>query len=509
EVPERFAGYEVRLFDSLTPTVLNYFAAEEPGFYSELDSEVLLKLSAPALAAVPSDVIAALPTDLAEQANAIIAGDVPSAEERLASDYASDVPPARPDAPALNAEWQTIAGFIGIELNNAYDLFRFPDATGTPAQFINGLFNSPGGASFAPNLLGNMPSDAFFYIADEDPEFIANLGSQALNLLPEEIYSALPQSARDRAEAGEIFVPTAAVTRTNGSPSLLITVYKVGDANTVDAYSTVESLINEIDAENDNISVEVAFEQASFIEESISSVVSSGVLGAVFAIVNILIFLSGGLWGAQGRRITGILVVVLSALFLVYVYLLNGSSIEAMIDGEPVLLTTMGIIGVASGLGILLWPGRLPYPSWRPTLVIAVSIPLSILSALALMRWMPPFVNDLLAPYADVPFVAFILRLFPESLTLNIMTLSGLTVAVGRLVDDSIVVLENIFRQMQSGMEKREAVLYATRDVSVAIFSATSIAVVVFLPLGLTGGITAEFFLPFGLAVTYTLLSSF
>lgn len=509
EVPERFAGYEVRLFDSLTPTLLNYFAAEEASFYSQLSSEVLLKFSADALAAVPVDVIAALPADLAEQVNAIIAGETQTAADQLAGDYASDVLPARPDAPALNPEWQTIAGFIGIELNNAYDLFRFPDATGTPAQFINGLFNSPGGASFAPNLLGNMPVEAFSYIADEDPEFVANLEPQALNLLSEEIYNSLPQSARDRAEAGEVFIPSAAVTRTNGSPSLLITVYKVGEANTVEAYNTAETLINEIDAENDNISVEVAFEQASFIEESISSVVTSGILGAVFAIVNILIFLSGGLWGAQGRRITGIVVVVLSALFLGFGYIINGGSLEAMVDAEAVLLTAMGVIGLAAGLGIVLWPGHLPYPSWRPTLVIAVSIPLSILSALALMRWLPPFMNELLSPYADVAFISFILRLFPESLTLNIMTLSGLTVAVGRLVDDSIVVLENIFRQMQAGMEKREAVLYATRDVSVAIFSATSIAVVVFLPLGLTGGITAEFFLPFGLAVTYTLLSSF
>ena len=89
------------------------------------------------------------------------------------------------------------------------------------------------------------------------------------------------------------------------------------------------------------------------------------------------------------------------------------------------------------------------------------------------------------------------------------MTLSGLTVAVGRVVDDSIVVLENIFRQMQSGQSKREAVLAGTRDVSSAIFVATLIAVVVFLPLGLTGGLISEFFLPFGLSVTYALAGSF
>ena len=69
--------------------------------------------------------------------------------------------------------------------------------------------------------------------------------------------------------------------------------------------------------------------------------------------------------------------------------------------------------------------------------------------------------------------------------------------------------LENIFRHLQEGEDKTHALIEGTRDVSVAIFAATVITVVVFLPLGLTGGIIGEFFLPFGLAVTYSLMSSF
>ncbi len=161
-------------------------------------------------------------------------------------------------------------------------------------------------------------------------------------------------------------------------------------------------------------------------------------------------------------------------------------------------------------MGILLLPVKLPYPSWRSTLVTAVSIPLSVLMAMALMRWLPGAVHGALSGSADSSqLVTFLLRLFPSSITLNIMTLSGLTVAIGRVVDDSIVVLENIFRQVQAGGDKKTAIITGTRDVSVAIFAATVITVVVFLPLGLTGGIIGEFFLPFGLAVTYALLSSF
>ena len=89
------------------------------------------------------------------------------------------------------------------------------------------------------------------------------------------------------------------------------------------------------------------------------------------------------------------------------------------------------------------------------------------------------------------------------------MTLSGMTVAVGRVVDDSIVVLENIYRHIQRGEDMKQSVLVGTRDVAIAIFASTVTTVVVFLPIGLLGGLVGQFFLPFGVAVTYALGSSF
>jgi multidrug efflux pump subunit AcrB len=513
-VPERFAGYEIRLFDSLSPQILAYIVAQESDFYINLDSDVLLKFSPESLAVIPEESLAKLPETLASETQAIASGEVSSAAATIASEYASDVPPARDNAPALNEQWKELESFFpGTEFNNAYDPIRFSDAgliNGPPANFINGFFNTANGANFAIGLLGNMPKDAFDYLAQEDPTFIDGLSPRALNLLPENIFNELSQSTRERALAGEVFVPSNAVTRMNGSSSLLVTVYKPAGANTVEAYHQAADVITAIDEANPNISVQVAFEQASFIEESISGVVLSGILGAFFAIVNILIFLSGDIWSRRGRSIAGVVVTIISVILMIAYYVSSGSSFDAMVKDEAVLIFFLILFGIGAGIFVLFWPGRLPYPSWRSTLVIAVSIPLSIMAALALMNWLPGIMQGLLGGYKDNALVAFILRLAPEGLTLNIMTLSGLTVAVGRLVDDSIVVLENIFRQLQEGnMEKREAVLYATRDVSVAIFSATSIAVLVFLPLGMTGGLIAEFFLPFGLAVTYTLLSSF
>jgi HAE1 family hydrophobic/amphiphilic exporter-1 len=88
------------------------------------------------------------------------------------------------------------------------------------------------------------------------------------------------------------------------------------------------------------------------------------------------------------------------------------------------------------------------------------------------------------------------------------MTLGGLAVAVGRVVDDAIVVLENIYRHRAMGEDRMTAVLNGPREVAGAITSSTLTTVAVFLPIGFVGGIVSEFFLPFALTVTFALLAS-
>ncbi|ULT55103.1 efflux RND transporter permease subunit [Neobacillus drentensis] len=95
-----------------------------------------------------------------------------------------------------------------------------------------------------------------------------------------------------------------------------------------------------------------------------------------------------------------------------------------------------------------------------------------------------------------------------SGITLNILTIGGVAVAVGRLVDDSIVVIENIFRKMQDEKFSIELVIAATKEVASAITSSTLTTVAVFLPLGLVGAGLKDFLLPFALTVTYSLLSS-
>jgi HAE1 family hydrophobic/amphiphilic exporter-1 len=92
--------------------------------------------------------------------------------------------------------------------------------------------------------------------------------------------------------------------------------------------------------------------------------------------------------------------------------------------------------------------------------------------------------------------------------SLNILTLGALTIAIGRVVDDSIVVIENIKRHLAYGEEKVTAILTAIREVAGAITASTLTTVAVFLPIAFVGELAGELFRPFALTVTMALLAS-
>jgi len=120
--------------------------------------------------------------------------------------------------------------------------------------------------------------------------------------------------------------------------------------------------------------------------------------------------------------------------------------------------------------------------SVRATLVTAVSLPTSVLVALLGTK------------------------LFGYSL--NILTLAGLTIAIGRIVDDAIVVLENSYRYLQAGRTPRDAAYLGATEVSAPVLSTTLTTIAVFLPIGTVGGIISKFFLPFSLTVVIALVAS-
>jgi HAE1 family hydrophobic/amphiphilic exporter-1 len=141
-------------------------------------------------------------------------------------------------------------------------------------------------------------------------------------------------------------------------------------------------------------------------------------------------------------------------------------------------LTRNAIIGCALAIIIVF----LFLVAFRASLVTAVSIPLSILIALLVMRL--------------------------TGMTVNLLTLSAIAIAVGRVIDNSIVVLEVIYRRIQQGDVFREAAIGGVKEIAAPITSSTLATVVIFLPLAFVGGIAGELFVPFALTVTFALVAS-
>ncbi len=102
---------------------------------------------------------------------------------------------------------------------------------------------------------------------------------------------------------------------------------------------------------------------------------------------------------------------------------------------------------------------------------------------------------------------AFLL-MFVMGFTINVMTLLALSLCIGLLVDDAIVVRENIFRKMEGGMPPREAAEAGTREVTLAVIATTATVIAVFLPVGFLTGIIGQFFREFGLTVVFAMLIS-
>jgi len=205
------------------------------------------------------------------------------------------------------------------------------------------------------------------------------------------------------------------ISRTNGLESIGISIVKDNDANTVDVVNAVKDKMTDLKKSYSGLELITLLDQGEPIEDSVNTMLSKAVFGALFAVIIILIFL---------RNI-------------------------------------------------------------RSTIISIISIPLSLLAA--------------------------VLILWQLEITLNMMTLGAMTVAIGRVIDDSIVVIENIYRRLTDSDEQlrgRELVREATREMFVPIMSSTIVTIAVFLPLAFVSGMVGELFLPFALTMVFALLAS-
>lgn len=200
--------------------------------------------------------------------------------------------------------------------------------------------------------------------------------------------------------------------RINAKDGVLLSVFKNSTASTSEVSADTRAVLTKIEQANPGLHLTVVSDQGSFIALYINSILQSLLLGALLAVVVLLVFLR----------------------------------------------------------------------DWRPTLIMAFSIPFSVLCALVVMYF--------------------------SGISLNIMSLGGISIAIGMLVDNSIVVLENIYRLRSRGIPPARAAVQGAKQISGAVIASTLTTICVFLPIVFTTGMVNQLMLPFALTIAYVLTAS-
>ena len=218
---------------------------------------------------------------------------------------------------------------------------------------------------------------------------------------------------KDVASISQSPPPLSSITRTNGKPSVGISITKKEQANTVETARAVNQQITAIKGQLPaGVEIIPVFDQSEYITTSINGLWEKAIVGGILAIIVVFIFL-------------------------------------------------MAV---------------------RASLVTAISIPLSVLLGFLGMR--------------------------AAGVTINLLTLSAMSIAIGRLIDDSIVMVEVIFRRRKSGQDFKESAVGGAKEVANPITTATLATVAIFIPLMFVGGIVGEMFIPFALTVTFAMAAS-
>lgn len=226
-------------------------------------------------------------------------------------------------------------------------------------------------------------------------------------------YKGAPVRIRDIGRAEDSQEEKRTLSRFNGVPAVGMSIQKQSGTNTVEVANRVK---NEVEIINKTLppgmKINVAVDQSTFIVRSIKEVQFHLIIGSVFAVLAVFIFL---------RNV-------------------------------------------------------------RTTLISAVALPVSVISTFALIN-------------------AF-------GFTFNNMTMLALSLSVGLLIDDAIIVIENIHRHIEEGMEPREAATFATSEIGLAVMATTFAIVAIFLPVAFMKGIIGRFFLQFALTIIFAVMVS-
>src|SRR5277367_1243180 len=237
---------------------------------------------------------------------------------------------------------------------------------------------------------------------------------QELNDLPIKTVNGATIYMREVAHIRDGFSPQTNIVRANGQRGVLMSVYKIGSASTLDIVARVKQTLQDYSGSlPPGLHVTMFFDQSLYVRASIQGVIREALIAAILTAIMILIFLG----------------------------------------------------------------------NWKSTLIIAISIPLSILVSILLLSALHE--------------------------TINIMTLGGLALAVGILVDDATVEIENINRNLAMGKETVQAILDGAQQIAVPAFVSTLCICIVFLPMFFLSGVAKYLFVPLAEAVSFAMLASY
>lgn len=258
------------------------------------------------------------------------------------------------------------------------------------------------------------------YVTEDDVDYLVRVGNKFEDVedLSDFVLLDLNMDGLDPiklSDVADVFIEDNSdtmYTSVNGNPGVILSIAKQNEYSTKDVADRLTDKFDEISETNEGISFTALMNQGMYIDFVASSVLENLLLGAVLAILILLLFLK----------------------------------------------------------------------DIRPTGIIAVSIPVSVVFAIVLMYF--------------------------SNVTLNVISLSGLALGVGMLVDNSIVVIENIYRLRNEGYSVKDASIKGAGQMVGAITASTLTTVCVFLPIVFTTGITKQLFTDMGLTIAYSLLAS-
>jgi multidrug efflux pump subunit AcrB len=320
----------------------------------------------------------------------------------------------------------------------------------------------------------------------------------------------------DVARIDDSVADAQSIATVNGKPAVVMFIRKQSGTNTIEVIRRLKDQLGVVKADlPKGWSLQLVRDQSDYIIAAVDAVKEHLVLGSMLAAVIVWMFLSA----PSPLTILGVLAAVLGfygltfpgshvALKPLHLSLLAflalwaagswwASRKQLKLAGRTVLFVLalvaalvvpkglvmaihpLVLLGGLVGLGLLLYFFR----KSRPTIIAAVAIPSSIIATFATMKY--------------------------ENFTLNVITLLALTLAVGIVIDDAVVVLENIFRHMEEkGMPPMEAAVAGTKEVGLAVLATSLSLIAVFLPVAFMGGIVGRFMNSFGVTMAFAIAVS-